>query len=293
MNYCPKKANPNHVSITDNGNMLANRTADLINTNILWNSVLSTKGENVYWHKKNLYLATPMDHFQYMRMPMNMIPEGYFQYSPRMALCLPSYPICLCFWCFWSKLWQQRNVKHLINALKKEHKLSKDWTGSLCCDITLNWHHEGNWYLDTFIPHYAHKQPLGINMPNQQNLKTVPSNPPHKNMLQHHKNPNPLMILPFSWVTIRNLYSTLLAASPTMNKLSIQPYYTYSVTLQVHKFNQQGKQKKRLNNFSTTWQVISMQWFMFTPLSCYQISTQIYHASPLSVPIAEPEETIL
>ncbi len=35
----------------------------------------------------------------------------------------------------------KEHVEHLINSLKEDYKLTKDWTGNLYCGISLNWNH--------------------------------------------------------------------------------------------------------------------------------------------------------
>jgi hypothetical protein len=66
--HCPQKEDPNRVCITVGGNLinypfeLTARTADMVSSKILWNSVISTKdarfaGANI----KNTYLEAPLD----------------------------------------------------------------------------------------------------------------------------------------------------------------------------------------------------------------------------------------
>jgi hypothetical protein len=68
INHHPQKEDPNHVRITVGGNLidypfeLTTRTAAMVSSKILWNSVISTKdacyaGANI----KNMYLKTPLD----------------------------------------------------------------------------------------------------------------------------------------------------------------------------------------------------------------------------------------
>ncbi len=68
INHCPQKEDPNRVRITVGGNLidypfeLTTRTADMVSSKILWNSVISTKdarfaGTDI----KNMYLETPLD----------------------------------------------------------------------------------------------------------------------------------------------------------------------------------------------------------------------------------------
>ena len=68
VDFRPQKADPNRVCITAGGNLIVypdeitTRTADLIITKIMWNSVLSTQGARyMYIDIKNMYIATPLD----------------------------------------------------------------------------------------------------------------------------------------------------------------------------------------------------------------------------------------
>ena len=50
--------------------------ADLTTSKLLWNSVLSTKNEKFMGLDiKIFYLGTPMDRFDYMKMPLRISPE--------------------------------------------------------------------------------------------------------------------------------------------------------------------------------------------------------------------------
>jgi hypothetical protein len=68
INHRPQTEDPNRVRITVGGNLidypfeLTTRTADMVSSKILWNSVISTKdirfsGADI----KNMYLKTPLD----------------------------------------------------------------------------------------------------------------------------------------------------------------------------------------------------------------------------------------
>ena len=83
VDFRPHKADPNRVRITAGGNLivypeeLTTRTADLITTKIMWNSVLSTPGARYMCIDiKNMYLATPLDRYEYMKMPVDLIPPN-------------------------------------------------------------------------------------------------------------------------------------------------------------------------------------------------------------------------
>ena len=81
VDFQPQKADPNRVHITAGSNLitypgeLTTRTADLTTSNVLWNSVVSTKdvkfaGADI----KNFYLGTPLDRYEYMRMDLKLFP---------------------------------------------------------------------------------------------------------------------------------------------------------------------------------------------------------------------------
>ena len=89
VDYRPQKADPNRVRLTVGGNLidypgeLTTRTADLTTTKMLWNSVISTKDARyLCLDIKNFYLGTPMERFEYMKMPINIFPvETIKQYN--------------------------------------------------------------------------------------------------------------------------------------------------------------------------------------------------------------------
>lgn len=82
VDYRPQKQDPNRVRITVGGNLisypgeLTTRTADLVTSKILWNSVISTEGARyVTADLKLFYLTAPLDRYEYMRMPLKIIPK--------------------------------------------------------------------------------------------------------------------------------------------------------------------------------------------------------------------------
>ena len=77
----PQKKDPNRVRITAGGNLiqypgeLTTRTADLTTSKLLWNSVLSTEEARFMGIDiKSFYLETPLDRYEYMRMPLDIFP---------------------------------------------------------------------------------------------------------------------------------------------------------------------------------------------------------------------------
>ena len=51
----------------------------------------------------------------------------------------------------------KKHADHLVNALKKNYKIWEDWTGSLYCEITLDWNYTQR-TLDISMPGYIKKQ---------------------------------------------------------------------------------------------------------------------------------------
>jgi hypothetical protein len=87
IDHRPQKEDPNHVCITVGSNLidypfeLTTRTADMVSSKILWNSVISTKdarfaGVDI----KNMYLKTPLDWYEYMKMPIALFPTDIIEH---------------------------------------------------------------------------------------------------------------------------------------------------------------------------------------------------------------------
>ena len=81
IDHRPQKEDPNRVRITVGGNLinypfeLTTRTTDMVSSKILWNSTISTKGARFAGADiNNMYLETPLDRYEYMRMPISLIP---------------------------------------------------------------------------------------------------------------------------------------------------------------------------------------------------------------------------
>ena len=54
---------------------LTTRTADLTTSKILWNSILSTENAKCMCvNVKSFYLCTPMDRYEYMKIPLSIFP---------------------------------------------------------------------------------------------------------------------------------------------------------------------------------------------------------------------------
>jgi hypothetical protein len=71
----------------------------------------------------------------------------------------------------------QEHAQHLIDTLKKNYKLTEDWSGTLYCGITLDWDYE-NRRLDISMPGFIDKL-----------LAQLEHGKPHKPQHSPHKAP--------------------------------------------------------------------------------------------------------
>jgi hypothetical protein len=78
----PNKFEVHRVRLAVGGNLIqypgdvSTRSADLTTSKCLWNSTISTDGAKyMCLDVKNFYLGTPMDTFEYMRIPTKLIPH--------------------------------------------------------------------------------------------------------------------------------------------------------------------------------------------------------------------------
>ena len=68
--------------ITDYTGKISTETAGLELIKVHWNSVLSTnKAKYMTMDISNMYLNTPLDRFEYMRMPLTDIPQETVSYT--------------------------------------------------------------------------------------------------------------------------------------------------------------------------------------------------------------------
>jgi hypothetical protein len=81
IDHRPQKEDPNCVRITVGGNLinypfgLTTRTTDMVSSKLLWNSTISTPGARFAGADiKNMYLKTPLNCFEYMRMSISLFP---------------------------------------------------------------------------------------------------------------------------------------------------------------------------------------------------------------------------
>ncbi len=80
IDHRPQKEDPNRVCITVRGNLIdysfevTLRTADMVSSKILWNSVISTKDARFSSADiKNMYFKIPLDQFEYMKIPIALL----------------------------------------------------------------------------------------------------------------------------------------------------------------------------------------------------------------------------
>jgi hypothetical protein len=78
----PNKTETHRVCLTVGGNLIqytgdvSTRSADITTSKCLWNSTISTEGViHMCLDIKNSYIGTPMDSFEYMRIPIKLIPQ--------------------------------------------------------------------------------------------------------------------------------------------------------------------------------------------------------------------------
>ena len=86
VDYRAQKKDPNRVRITAGGNLLkgmyegelTTHTSDLTTSKIMWNYVISTpRARFVTGNASNCYLATPLEKFQYLRIPIELLPQEF------------------------------------------------------------------------------------------------------------------------------------------------------------------------------------------------------------------------
>ena len=82
VSYRSHKADPNISRLTVGGDRIvcpydvSTPTSNLPTIKMLWNYVLSTPGSKFFTLDiSNFYLGTPMDQPEYMRIPINIIPQ--------------------------------------------------------------------------------------------------------------------------------------------------------------------------------------------------------------------------
>jgi hypothetical protein len=177
---------------------LTTRTTDMVSSKILWNSTISTKDAHFAGADiKNMYLETPLDRYEYMKMPLSLFPQdiietytwkfekkgmyglpqagilankllkkrlarhGYFEQPHTPGLWKhDSRPVWfnLAVDDFGIKYIGEDNIQHLYDALQKEtYEIVKDRLGYLYCGINLKWNCNKQ-YVDLDMSKYVMKQ---------------------------------------------------------------------------------------------------------------------------------------
>jgi Reverse transcriptase (RNA-dependent DNA polymerase). len=208
----PQKDDPNRIRITVGGNLLhydhdtGTPSADLTTTKLFLNSVISSDHARfITLDVKDFYLNTPMPEFEYMRIPLRLLPEevithyklrdlaegGEYAYMEiqkgmyglkqagriaydQLQTHLAKYgyrptttqglwkhdtrniSFILVVDDFGIKYTNEQDAHHLIQALQDLYKVNVDWTGSLYCGLTIQWHYDEQ-YVDISMPGYIEK----------------------------------------------------------------------------------------------------------------------------------------
>jgi hypothetical protein len=87
------------------------------------------------------------------------------------------------------------DVQHLIVSIKKNHSLTKDWTGDLYCGIKLEWDHV-NRAVDTLMPGYVKNELQELGHIKPKNPQTYPYSPEPKKFGTEAQAPLPTDISP-------------------------------------------------------------------------------------------------
>ena len=80
----------------------------------------------------------------------------------------------------------KEHAQHLLNVLKEFYKIEEDWTGSLYCGITLDWHYNQQ-YVDISIVNYVLKQLAKYKQPPPKKPQHCPFEP---KPIQYGKQPD-------------------------------------------------------------------------------------------------------
>jgi hypothetical protein len=89
----------------------------------------------------------------------------------------------------------KNDVDHLISSIKKTYTLTKDWTGSLYCGITLKWDYVGR-TVDISMPGYIKKKLQEYKHIMPKKLQTCPYSPEPKRFGTEAQAPLPPNALP-------------------------------------------------------------------------------------------------
>jgi hypothetical protein len=76
----------------------------------------------------------------------------------------PTITFVLCVDDFGVKYFSKADALHLIDAIRSHYKLTIDWSGSLYCGLTLDWHYDEG-YVDVSMPGYVKRALTKFNHP--------------------------------------------------------------------------------------------------------------------------------
>jgi hypothetical protein len=86
IDHWPQMDDPDHMSITVSGNLigypikLTTQTANIVSSKITWNSIISIPNAKFSSADiKNMYLETPLNQYEYMEMPLQLIPDNIIE----------------------------------------------------------------------------------------------------------------------------------------------------------------------------------------------------------------------
>jgi hypothetical protein len=95
INHWPLKDDPNRICITIGGNLidypyeLKTQTADMVSPKIMWKSIISTPNAKFGGATiKNMYLQTPLNRYENMKMPLRLMPKDTIKYYRLRKKCL-------------------------------------------------------------------------------------------------------------------------------------------------------------------------------------------------------------
>jgi hypothetical protein len=98
IDHQPQKEDPNHVRITVGGNLInypferTTQTTDMVSSKLLWNSTISTPGARFGGADIiNMYLDTPLDRYEYMKIPLALLPTDIIQHYNLLDKALNGY----------------------------------------------------------------------------------------------------------------------------------------------------------------------------------------------------------
>ena len=94
----PEKINPKRVRITIGGDRIdypgntSTKTADMTTVKTLFNSTISTKAARfMTGDLKDFYLGTPLDRYEYIRIPLSFIPQAIINLYNLTAIAINGY----------------------------------------------------------------------------------------------------------------------------------------------------------------------------------------------------------